>query len=220
MSADKVRAFAARGALVAISSLILVLAACGGTAGVSTPTQVTALSPSPTQAPTPTSPPMPVATPTPSPISTATPAPTIQPSPAYDGMNLAYAISAAQSAGESPYDVGGGLLGIIVASDWTVCFFAVDGSSVTFYAAKSCAPDPNSRSGAAPSAAVVGTLVGKDLQTAEATLTVHRYGYAEIGGGGLGIIDPENWTVCYAAVVAARAQLFAAKSCTSAPAGG
>jgi len=214
MSADKVPALAARAGLVAISSLILGLAACGGAAGsqtaVSTPTQVTAISPSPTQVPTPTSPPMPVAAPT----------PTLQPSPAYDGMNLAYAISAAQSAGETPYDVGGGLLGILVASDWTVCFFAVDGSSVTFYAAKSCAPDPNSRSGAAPSAAIVGTLVGKDLQTAETTLTVGRYGYAEIGGGGLGIIDPEDWTVCYATVAAGRAQLFAAKSCSSAPAGG
>jgi hypothetical protein len=167
-------------------------------------------------------------TPSPTPTPVTTPPPTLAPPPtltletipAYDGVNLAYAISAAQNAGETPYDVGGGLLGIIVPSDWTVCFFAVDGGSVTLYAAKSCAADPNSRRGAEPSTAVIGTLVGEDLQTAETTLMAGRYGYAEIGGGGLGILDPEDWTVCHATVASARAQLFAAKNCSSALASG
>lgn len=64
----------------------------------------------------------------------------------------------------------------------------------------------------------VGALVGKDLQTAESTLSAAGSGYEEIGGGDLGIIDPVDWTVCYAIVSSSGAELFAAKDCTSAPA--
>jgi hypothetical protein len=133
-------------------------------------------------------------------------------------MNLATAISAAQSAAETPYDVGGGLLGIIVPSDWTVCFVQIAGSSVTFYAAWNCAPDSNSRSGSVPSGTTVSALVGGNLETAESALSAAGFGYQESGGDLLGILDPSDWSVCYATVSSAGAELFAAKDCSSKPA--
>jgi hypothetical protein len=133
-------------------------------------------------------------------------------------MNLATAISTAQSAGETPYDIGGGVLGIILPSDWTVCFSQIVGSSVTFYAAWSCAPDSNSRSGSAPSSTTVSVLVGGNLGTAESALSTAGFGYQEIGGDLLGILDPSDWSLCYATVSPAGAQLFGAKDCSRKPA--
>ena len=131
-------------------------------------------------------------------------------------MNLATAISNARSAGESPSYVGGGVLGIIVPSDWTVCYSSTSGSSVTFYSAKDCSPDSNSRSGSeAPN---VSGFVGQNLQAAESTLSSSGHGYNEIGGGDLGIILPSDWTVCYATNTAGTTDLYAAKNCTPEPA--
>jgi hypothetical protein len=136
----------------------------------------------------------------------------------YSGMNLATAISTVQAAGQTPYQVGGGTAGVIVASDWTVCFSKTVGNSVTFYVAKNCAPDANSKTGSTPSSAVVSPLVGQNLQTAETDLEAAGYGYDEVGGGDLGIIVPSDWTVCYALSAPAAADLFAAKDCTAEPA--
>ncbi len=172
---------------------------------VSTPTVVVTSTAVATRAPTPTPAPVPISTPT--------------PGPAYNGMNLASAISTADSAGETPHDVGGGVLGIIDPSDWTVCFSTIDGNSVTFYAAKGCTPDANSQSGSTPSTTTVSALIGQNLQNAESSLRAAGSGYQEIGGGLLGIIVPADWTVCYATVASGAAQLFAAKDCSSASAG-
>ena len=133
-------------------------------------------------------------------------------------MNLAAAISNARSSGESPSYVGGGVLGVIVTSDWTVCFSSVTGQAVTFYAAKGCAPDSNSRTGPAASSQKLSGLAGQNLQTAENTLSSGGSGYNEIGGGALGIIVPSDWTVCYATNAGGATDLYAAKDCTPRPA--
>lgn len=119
------------------------------------------------------------------------------------------------SRGLSPYDVGGGLLGIVVSSDWTVCFSSQVGNSMTFFAAKGCSPDSNSQSGSAVSASTVHGLIGQNLQSAESSLSAAGSGYAQIGGGDLGIDVPAHWTVCYATLGSAGvAELYAAKDCT------
>lgn len=148
----------------------------------------------------------------PQPTTTAPPPPTTVPS--YNGMNLATAVSQARSAGRSPSYVGGGLLGIIVTSDWTVCFSSANGNSVTFYASKDCNPDSNSKSGREAPTRTVGGLTGEDLQYAESKLSAAGYGYNEIGGGDLGIIVPSDWTVCYATNSGGSTDLYAAKDCT------
>jgi hypothetical protein len=138
--------------------------------------------------------------------------------PNFSGMNLASAISTALRSGETPSYVGGGVLGVVVPSDWTVCFAKPSGHSVTFYAAKDCSPDSNSQSGpAAPSPEVSG-FVDQNLQAAENNLSSGGLGYNEIGGGDLGIFLPSDWTVCYATNVGGATDLYAAKSCTPQPA--
>lgn len=135
----------------------------------------------------------------------------------YAGMNLQAAIDAAERAGVSPEDVGGGDLGIVVARDWTVCFASPSTRSVTFFAAKGCAAD-SSVAGVSVPPKVVASLVGRNLESDEHELASSKYGYQEIGGGTLGILDPDNWTVCYARRSSSgSAQLFAAKDCTPEP---
>jgi hypothetical protein len=143
--------------------------------------------------------------------STAAPSPG---APAYQGMNLATAIPNAQKSGSAASYVGGGDFGVIVTSDWTVCFAHSTGASIVFYASKDCTPDSNSVSGPAAQSSTVAQLIGQNLQTAENTLSASNYGYNEIGGGDLGIVLPSDWTVCYAENSAGVTQLYAAKDCT------
>lgn len=59
------------------------------------------------------------------------------------GKNLAAAESSLSTSGYGYYEIGGGDLGIIVRSDWTVCY--ADNNSlgaVELYAAKDCTPRP------------------------------------------------------------------------------
>jgi hypothetical protein len=133
-------------------------------------------------------------------------------------MNLASAISEARSSGETPSYVGGGVLGVIVPSDWTVCFASTSGRSVTFYASKDCSPDSNSQSGNQAPSQQVSALLNQNLQTAENNLSSAGFGYNEIGGGDLGIWLPSDWTVCYATNAGGATDLYAAKDCTPEPA--
>jgi len=94
-------------------------------------------------------------------------------------------------------EIGGGVFGIIVRSNWQVCQQLPKAGSVTNARIKLVVDRPgNCTSVSGGAEKTIPDLVGERLDLAETQLDEMGIAYKEIGGGLFGIVVTSNWVVC------------------------
>jgi beta-lactam-binding protein with PASTA domain len=117
--------------------------------------------------------------------------------PSVVGERLDLAESNLQTVGLRYKEIGGGVFGIVVRSNWQVCQQIPKAGDETSGAVKLVVDRPGECSTVSGGAEkTIPRLAGERLDVAESRLDDLHIAYQEIGGGLFGIVVRSNWVVC------------------------